>query len=156
MPELKRVTIKGLMLRCGHCGGSAFIPRKWQLTAPLTSCLGLDSLNEAADVFVCAKCGQLYWFLFKDTTDPDCVITDLGEDYDLDCVEIAGGTLPEQVVVEVEDNCAVEGVHSPCASSEDPDISELDEDYDVACVRCGQLIPAGQSVCAGCGWTYKE
>ncbi len=156
MPELKRVTISGVMLRCAHCGGGAFTPRKWQLAAPLTSVITLGSLNETADVFVCAKCGRLHWFLFKDKSDPDCIMTEVDDDYDPECVGIEDGMRPGPVVIEVEEECPAADTRAQCAATEDPDMSELDEDYDVVCFQCGRVIPAGQSVCASCGWTYKE
>ena len=32
----------------------------------------------------------------------------------------------------------------------------LDEAYDIECVSCGATIPAGQTACSNCGWTYLE
>ena len=37
----------------------------------------------------------------------------------------------------------------------DPPYPEPDETYDITCFDCGATIPAGQSVCTNCGWTYK-
>jgi len=101
MSDEERVTINGKPLTCGHCGNDVFLTRRAQLNTRLATFLGLDWINESADVFVCSKCGQLHWFLRR------------------------------------------EGA------------AQQNEDYDVECVQCGKVIPAGESVCAHCGWTYK-
>ncbi len=32
---------------------------------------------------------------------------------------------------------------------------DLDPDGDIACLGCGAVIPAGQSTCEKCGWTFE-
>jgi DNA-directed RNA polymerase subunit RPC12/RpoP len=154
MNEYKSVTISGMALRCNHCGGMAFFSRRVQLNTTLANYFNFESANVSADVFACARCGQLHWFLFKDKNSPERVITELPEDYDVYAVEIAGGPLPVQVVEEVDEDCGVESVQAQDALVSDADLAELDDNYDVACIQCGQIIPSGQSACAKCGWTY--
>jgi ribosomal protein L37E len=156
MPELKRVTLNGLVVRCEHCGNSAFTPRKWQLTPPPTSCLSFDSLNEAADVFVCTKCGKLHWFLLKDRPAPDCIIADWEEGCEPECGGIESAPSPVQLIVEAKEERAADPMQPASDAPSDPDLAELDENYDVECMQCGHMIPAGQSTCTKCGWTYKE
>lgn len=75
------MTIDGKPLACGHCGNDVFLARIVQLNTRLATFLGLDWLNESADVFVCSKCGQLYWFLTRETAPQQ------EEDYDVECVQ---------------------------------------------------------------------
>ena len=79
MPEGSTVEIKGKTLCCPHCGGHAFVQRRAKLNTAFMSLFDLDWLNDSAEVFVCAGCGRLEWFLGSDEIP-------LGEDIEcLDC-----------------------------------------------------------------------
>jgi len=156
MPEYKRVAIKGLDLLCGHCGCGGFTPRRWQLSTPLTSSLSFDSLGATADVFVCARCGKLHWFLFRDGDASNCILTEVEEGYDPERHVMEVAAEPCLAPVAMEQAPVIAPVREPQASAQDPDLAELDEYYDVECLQCGQIIPAGRTICVRCGWTYKE
>jgi len=64
-----KVVRGGTPLTCAHCSGQTFWERSALLNTPGMTWLGLDWLNESAEVFVCGTCGRLEWFLF--VPDPD-------------------------------------------------------------------------------------
>lgn len=57
------VEISGKELVCSHCSGSAFLRSRAQLNTGFATFLDLDWLNESAEVFACAECGRLEWFV---------------------------------------------------------------------------------------------
>ncbi len=155
MSKCQRVVINGILLRCGHCGSRGFASRKVQLNTALAEFFSAGWLNQSADVFICAKCAQIHWFQFQDETSPERMITEVVEECDVDDIAIEGETAPVRVVAEVDSDRDVDGINIGGETASDPDMSGLDDNYDVECMQCGQMIPAGQSACVRCGWTYK-
>ncbi len=47
------------------------------------------------------------------------------------------------------------GKEASSSATEAPSISEY-LDQPTVCVQCGTSIPVGATVCAKCGWTYKD
>lgn len=88
--EVGRVKIKGVLLRCKHCGGDQFVETRGQLTTPLKNFLGIDWSEPCADVYVCTGCGFLHWFLSRDLIEE--AVSDAME-LDTDCLS-CGGTIP--------------------------------------------------------------
>jgi len=154
MSNFERVIINGIALRCGHCGNRVFTPRRQRLNSESVSSFNFDAPVESADGFVCSQCGQLQWFLFKEGAAPERMSSEVDEDYGPDAVEPVDEPLPSPGTAGAEED---PGDSPPAVGSDapsDPDIAELDVNYDVECVRCGHNIPAGQSICTQCGWTY--
>ena len=50
-------------LKCVVCSGEFFSTQSAQLNTRMMTLLGLDWLNESADVYVCRDCGFVHWFL---------------------------------------------------------------------------------------------
>ena len=59
----KQFSINGKELNCSHCAGHSFTRRKYQLNTAAMTFFDFDWLNKSAEVFVCANCGKLEWFL---------------------------------------------------------------------------------------------
>ena len=62
MNEANKFTVKGLTLKCQHCGHDLFSHRRILLNTRGMTFFGLDWLNADADIYVCAECGHLMWF----------------------------------------------------------------------------------------------
>ena len=58
-----KVSRRGKDLGCSHCSGNTFFERSALLNTRGMTWLGLDWLNEGAEVFSCATCGHLEWFV---------------------------------------------------------------------------------------------
>ena len=56
------VVKNGKQLICPVCSNNSFVAQKVQLNTKGLTFLGLDWLNENADVYICSSCGYLYWF----------------------------------------------------------------------------------------------
>ena len=63
MTEANRYRIADKRLSCKHCGGEVFSHRSGQINTAALTFLNLDWLNASADIYVCARCGFLHWFL---------------------------------------------------------------------------------------------
>ncbi|MDP2981833.1 MAG: hypothetical protein Q8O92_00700 [Candidatus Latescibacter sp.] len=71
MTEGKPVEVKDKKLVCSHCGGDSFAERHAKLNTTLMTLFDMDWLNKTADVFVCANCGHLEWFLNPEVASDD-------------------------------------------------------------------------------------
>ena len=178
MSQCNQVVIGGKSLVCDHCGNDAFSSRKAQLNTAQAMFFNAGWLNESASVFVCSNCGRIYWFLIPDGITPDhgsgAPFQDkvspfqdsvspfhAGSELKMETVPAeAGGDVREETgLLPDQNDGVVEGGIASLVEEEDAPASsedELDENYDIECIQCGRIIPAGQSVCAKCGWTYKE
>jgi predicted nucleic-acid-binding Zn-ribbon protein len=58
----EQVVIGGSVLRCMHCGCRGFFKRRVLLNTRGLTYLGLEWMNDAAQVLECANCGYLHWF----------------------------------------------------------------------------------------------
>jgi predicted RNA-binding Zn-ribbon protein involved in translation (DUF1610 family) len=141
MKEPLRVEVAGESLRCRHCDGDVFF-----LESAAIDRLGLGDRaqvegwwGERATIYVCVACGFVHWFF---------------------AVEAAGH---ERTAVGQIDE-AVEG-WAPSEVAESAGVGELDEGIErwaasearaevLDCLACGQRIPAGESACPKCGWTW--
>jgi hypothetical protein len=56
------VTRGGVQLACSVCSEQRFVERSALLNTRGMTWLGLDWLNEGAQVYVCVNCGHLEWF----------------------------------------------------------------------------------------------
>jgi DNA-directed RNA polymerase subunit RPC12/RpoP len=56
-------TIHGVPLTCQHCRGTQFNHRNAQLNTAWMTFFDLDWMNAYAEVYACATCGHLHWFL---------------------------------------------------------------------------------------------
>ena len=63
MEDPSTVSVRGKLLRCPHCDGGKFHFRRAPIKPTILSILDLDWENRGADVYVCATCGRLDWFL---------------------------------------------------------------------------------------------
>ncbi len=63
MDAPERIFVRGRALFCSHCGEALFTKRQAQLNTAFMSLLNLEWTNRSADVFTCASCGHLDWFL---------------------------------------------------------------------------------------------
>ncbi len=63
--------VHGKKVVCYHCGGDSFVSRRVQLNTAVLTFFNMDYLNKSADVYVCADCGHLEWFL-----DPEVQVDD--------------------------------------------------------------------------------
>ena len=55
--------IRGIQVKCSHCGSNRFFEREAQLNTAGLTFLNLDWANKSATVLVCESCGKLEWFL---------------------------------------------------------------------------------------------
>jgi hypothetical protein len=139
MKESLRVEVAGEPLRCQHCRGDVFF-----LESAAIDRLGLGDRaqiegwwGERAIIYICVACGFVHWFF-----------------------AVEAGRHERTAVGQIDE--AVEG----WTASEPPaEVGELDEGIEgwaaseppaevVDCLACGQRIPAGESACPKCGWTW--
>jgi len=57
------IEVRGIQIRCSHCGSIRFSERKAQLNTAGMTFLNLDWANKSATVLVCESCGKLEWFI---------------------------------------------------------------------------------------------
>jgi hypothetical protein len=62
MSEANQFEIGGHPLRCAHCGHDTFYTRSSLLNTRGLTLLKLDYLDEAAQNYICARCGYIMWF----------------------------------------------------------------------------------------------
>ena len=97
--EARQYHIAGHPLKCGHCANDRFLTRRSLLTTRGMTFLELEWLNDAAENYICSRCGHLMWFY------------DLGN-----------------------------GASRATEATE--------------CLACHATIPASETTCPECGWTY--
>jgi DNA-directed RNA polymerase subunit RPC12/RpoP len=119
------VRIKDRPLRCTHCGHGRFAHRSAQLNTAFMEFFDLAWLNKTADIYVCAQCGFLHWFLDPQVEQP------------IRAPQLDPGDQLEE----------------PIPAPEPDTGDELEEPTE--CLECHQTIPAGTAKCPSCGWSYK-
>ena len=130
MSEGQQIRIRGHELRCKHCAGTLFISRRAQLNTSFLEFFDLGWLNKAADIYVCAQCGFLHWFL-----EPQAEWVSQSQTH----------AKPEVKELEPEEQTLEPEAEEPAG-----DDSEATD-----CLSCGKKIPAGTATCPACGWSYK-
>ncbi len=178
MSQSNQVVIGGKSLVCDHCGNDAFNSRKAQLNTAQAMFFNVAWLNESASVFVCSNCGRIYWFLVPEGAMPTqsggAPFEDTVSPFEDTVSPFQAAVEPQAKALSTDERVTAQEEGSP---SEDHDYGklkevidsqeqeddapvssedELDENYDIECMQCGQKIPAGRSICAKCGWTYKK
>jgi hypothetical protein len=126
MSQAQPVSIKNRSLQCKHCGHGQFVHRNAKLNTGLMEFLDVGWMNRSADVYVCAGCGFLHWFL-----EPQV----------------------EEAAPVLQNRSLAEEAQSPVPPEEPAPPDDLSEAS--ACLSCGQRIPAGSDTCSSCGWSYK-
>ena len=126
MSEGQSVKVKNQSLTCKHCESGQFVHRTAQLNTAFLEFLDLGWLNKSADIYICASCGFLHWFL-----EPQVDVS-------------APGDQPA-FEPQVDEPIPLE---DPAPSD---DLTEPTE-----CLACGQRIPAGAAKCPSCGWSYTQ
>ena len=63
MSEPSQYQVHGIALKCHHCGHNTFYTRDGLLNTAAMEILKLGWLNQPADIYICAACGHIEWFL---------------------------------------------------------------------------------------------
>ena len=88
MPE--SYFIHGRPLRCHHCAGDQFTHRDAELTPALQQLFGPAWGQPSADIYICARCGFVHWFIPQE----DGVPTDVDDvSEESECLE-CGAIIP--------------------------------------------------------------
>jgi len=61
--EAHAIEVAGKKLTCPMCGGKEFHTRHARLHGAAASFFKIEWLAERADCYVCAKCGNVQWFV---------------------------------------------------------------------------------------------
>jgi predicted RNA-binding Zn-ribbon protein involved in translation (DUF1610 family) len=141
MKQPLRVEVAGEPLRCNHCSADVFF-----LESAAIDRLGLGDRaqleewwGDRAIIYVCAACGFVHWFFEVEAGRHER--TEVGAmDEEIEGWAASEAAAPAEFGGMDED---IEGWASSGAAAEPVD-----------CLACGQRIPAGESACPNCGWTW--
>jgi predicted RNA-binding Zn-ribbon protein involved in translation (DUF1610 family) len=130
MSEPLRVEVAGVPLRCKHCGADVFFQESAAIDRLVGGVFHLEGWwGHQATIYVCSTCGFLHWFF------------EIGASrHERESIE---------VMAERDEYFAGGGVEELGPSA---DIEAMAER--VECLACGATIPAGDSACPACGWSW--
>jgi hypothetical protein len=151
----RRFNVAGVPLRCKHCDAETFFHQRATIDRLASGGLFHHEawLGRPANIYVCGTCGFLHWFFAVANTARKEIAVE----------ETAGGSayLEDEYIDGLPTPGGGEATAGGSAYLEDeyidglPTLGEGEAIAEVVeCLACGRRIPAGETACPECGWSW--